>query len=132
MKTKFITATGALMALWLTPPTGAIAATCLTYGECADKAQVGCIDYCCKTGSTGTAYTCPDDWDYNLTSGLCERDAFGDSDSTGYYTPNYGTCAATTSTYDCYKTSSTSSGTGCRQVALPVRCGDIELIVPDL
>jgi len=122
MKTKFITAAGALMALWLIPPTNAIAATCLTYSNCVTRAKAMCITYCCPTGETGTTYTCPDDWLYNSTSGLCERTAFGEGDSTGWYTPNYGTCAATTSTYDCYKTSSTSSGTGCQSVPLPTSC----------
>ncbi len=125
MKTKFITATGALMALWLIPPTNAIAATCLTYDECATTAALRCIQYCCQTGNTGTEYTCPDDWSYNSTSGLCERDnTIGESDSTGWYIPDYGTCAATTSTYDCFKTSSTSSTT-CLSVPLPTTCGGL-------
>jgi len=140
MKTKFITAAGALMALWLIPPTNAIAAidldgftpitVCRTLSLCKSSATSACKTYCCPTGETQTDYTCPTNWVYDLLSGVCKRSGSSSgSDSKGSYTTTYGTCAATTSTYDCYETSDSATVTidgstyKCQYVTLPASCG---------
>lgn len=56
----------------------------------------------CPTGETGTAYDCPTGWTYNTLDGACKRKGIQTSDDRGWYTPTYGTCAATTSSYDCW------------------------------
>ncbi len=135
MKTKFITAAGVLMALWLIPPTNVIAAAdllilCNTRSQCISSARVGCREYCCPTWETQTEYTCPDYWAYNSISGLCERLGSGSgSDSTGAYTTTYTSCEPTTSTYDCYEPSDSSTVRTeggllyrCTSVALPNTC----------
>ena len=56
----------------------------------------------CATGQTGTKYSCPTGWTYNGLQGVCKRTGIQTSDNKGWYTPTYGTCAATTSSYDCW------------------------------
>lgn len=72
---------------------------CLSSQQCADRFLSGC---CCPNGQTGTAYNCPNGWAYDTSQKICTRSATSGSDSTGYYSQAYGTCNATTSTYDCY------------------------------
>jgi len=135
MKTKFITAAGVLMALWLIPPTNAIAKViddlviaCSDHSACVSEARLGCKEYCCPTGATGTTYTCPAGWTHHILTGLCERSSTSGSDSTGSYTTEYTSCDPTTTTYDCYtpSTSSTITRNGstyrCLGVALPTTC----------
>ena len=85
---------------------------------CNTQIQAGMLcantsDYVCPTGETGTNYSCPSGWLYKPTTGLCERSGSSTgSDSSGSYTTTYGTCDPETTTYPCYKVSSTYSS-GC-------------------
>ena len=66
---------------------------CNTQLQCQQNLTSG--KCCCPNGRTGD--TCPGYHMYNSTSGQCERNpTTGQSDSTGYYQTEYGTCAPTT------------------------------------
>jgi len=130
MNTKLIAAGGIFMSLWLIPPTNAIAAipfigVCYNASQCASSAQLSCQKYCCETGETGTKNSCPTGWSAGI-DGTCSRSSVSSSDSKGWYTQEYGTCAATVTTYDCYTPSDVSSdynGELCSMVKLPASCG---------
>ena len=56
----------------------------------------------CPNGNTGTEYECPLNWSYNVRDGVCKRASSSGSDATGWYTAEYGTCAAEEGSYDCW------------------------------
>ncbi len=131
MNTKLIATVGIFMSLWLIPPINAIAALplkCSDSSQCTRTAMLNCQKYCCKTGLTGTDTSCPDGWTANA-AGTCTRNSVSGSDSTGYYTQNYGTCDATVTEYDCYTATDDPSayakyndGGECPMVRLPTTC----------
>ena len=66
---------------------------CYTVLQCSQNLTSG--KCCCPNGRTGN--TCPGYHMYSSDSGQCERAATqNQSDSTGYYQTEYGTCAPTT------------------------------------
>ena len=83
---------------------------CATKEACLKRLSSG--ECCCPSGSTGTQQTCPDGWSYDIFNKVCTRSSTSGSDSIGYYTQSYGTCAGTPQTYDCY-TKSTSGDPKC-------------------
>ncbi len=83
---------------------------CQTATTCVNSLL--CSDYCCPDGTTGTTSTCPTGWKLMLSSGECERNSVdAGEDDKGYMQTQYGTCAPTTSTYQCYVTASTATVT---------------------
>ncbi len=128
MNTKLIAASGIFMSLWMMSPTNAIAAQSICSNErtCILEAQTSCMQWCCKNGDTQTDYDCPTGWFYDEILDGCRR--FGDSgsDSTGYYTQYYGTCAARATTYDCYEPANMATSISkCTRVNLPsALCAD--------
>lgn len=105
----------------------ALPLSCQTASECFNsfQCQNATGGGCCETGTTGTAYDCPLGWFYNSSQGLCIRSSTSSSDSKGYTLTNYGTCAATTSTYPCYSYKTSTGG-----VYDCLRCGN-GLIKPE-
>lgn len=72
--------------------------------------------FCCPNGTTETTYSCPTFWTYISSSNICSRSSISSSDSTGYYTQNYGTCEPTATTAQCYSGADSSGNLRC------VRC----------
>jgi len=54
---------------------------------------------CCPNNNYMLAYSCPSGWAVSGTT--CVRTGISGSDDTGYYTQNYGTCAATSTQQQC-------------------------------
>lgn len=78
---------------------------CQTLQECQAMCTSG--RYCCPTGQNKTVSSCPSGWLLNLAGTSCTRAATNNlSDSTGYYTQNYGSCSPTTRQVACYTVSS--------------------------
>lgn len=95
---------------FLIPISGADAAVvlCQDSSSCL-KFTTTAMPYCCKSG---TAKTCPFGW--TASGSTCTRASTTGSDTYGYYTQTYGTCAATKK--QCYEASSNgynSDGAAC-------------------
>lgn len=102
-------ATGPIVALTLDPITPIV--SCPSLQECG-KMTTTLKPCCCETGFS--EYVCPTGW--TVSGSTCSRASTTGSDLSGYYTQEYGTCAATLT--KCYKTSTTSDrnpdGSTCR------------------
>ncbi|MBQ8294706.1 MAG: hypothetical protein IJX89_04955 [Alphaproteobacteria bacterium] len=96
--------------LWGIQPVAAALSLCQNSVKCANSSL--CSDYCCPDGTTGTSTSCPSGWTYVFSSGECERDSVdAGEDDKGYLQTQYGTCAQTTQTYNCYVPSSSATVT---------------------
>lgn len=104
MKTKFPIA-GIFMMLLFMPSNNAMA--CDLAEACMEKAQKRGLEYCCPTGDK--EYYCPLGWTI-YDRDQCRRSSVSDSDSTGYYTQNYGSCDANSDL--CYEPSSAATIVG--------------------
>lgn len=105
MKKYLIAGTAVAFATLAVPimPAGALGPTlCMDVQTCVSSPSCPSGSYCCPNGKQGTNYNCPTGWSYNLLYDECRRSATSGSDSKGSYTQNYGTCAPTTTTYECY------------------------------
>ena len=112
MKIKF-SIMGVFMMLLFMPPNNAIAIDeCETERTCLQQAQLECQQWCCPT----TGYECPDGWIYSLSGEECRRATDLDSDSTGYWKQNYGTCAP--SERECFRPNNSGTYTTCKYVDL--------------
>ncbi|MDO5011920.1 MAG: hypothetical protein Q4E56_00145 [Pseudomonadota bacterium] len=108
--------------------TNAVAAQSICNNEraCILEAQANCMQWCCKNGDIQTDYDCPTGWFYDEILDGCRHLVDSGSDSTGYYTQNYGTCDASSTTYDCYEPANMATSISkCTRVNLPsALCAD--------
>lgn len=96
--------------LWGIQPVAAALTLCQDSITCANSLL--CSDFCCPDGTTGTSTSCPSGWTYVFSSGECERVSVdAGEDDKGYLQTQYGTCAQTTSTHNCYVPSSSETVT---------------------
>lgn len=103
-KTLFIAA----IIAWQTPPVGtAMAALCTTTEDFGLTCNAG--QQCCPNGNYTTRYACPENYTLNYLDNTCSRSSTSGSDDTGYYTQNYGTCAAVGKRLQCCDVSTGSS-----------------------
>ena len=88
---------------------------CATASQCLANTTAS-MPCCCPTGGTGvvTMYECPVGWIYSVDLRICVRSSTTGSDSSGYYTQNYGTCepANTIQESNCYTLSASDTSTG--------------------
>lgn len=87
--------------------------TCQTEQQCC----FGYSGYCCATGEFGTTLSCPSGWSLNLNN-ICARNNTTGSDTTGYYTITYGTCAPNESSYACFEHATPSGTSDCLKCQL--------------
>ena len=101
----------AIVACGLMPVSAYSAAVdCMTSSAAYNITSCDGFPCACPTGETATTYSCPSGWIYDSMLELCTRSSSTGTDSTGTYTQNYGTCSPSTSSYDCYTTAMSDSG----------------------
>ncbi len=99
---------GGAILMFAFPSNALVSITCRTSETCRNIANAT-FPCCCPTGETGTSYSCPTGWARQVNvsdpddAGTCTRRATTGSDIKGTYTQEYGTCAPTASTYNCYE-----------------------------
>ncbi len=106
MKTYFLTVLfAALCVPWNAGYAGQVNACLMTQSKFAKICTDG--QQCCPNGDYVLNYSCPLWWTASGTT--CRRNGTSGSDDTGYYTQNYGTCAASSTRIDCCNVSTGSS-----------------------
>lgn len=83
--------------------------TCANETRCCSGGYTG---FCCATGEFGTTLSCPSGWTLNLNN-ICARPNTTGSDTTGYYTITYGTCAPDEIPYACFERATPSGTSDC-------------------